>query len=174
MVSASCSVCVCVCVCVCVAMGFHWGQGLFECSVLGLVVSDKLEHQSTVKNKLTSPSSIIILRDVCSTPTGLHPGYHQWGQLNSLGLHPGYHYLLCVQWGQLNGVCLHPGYHYLLCVQWGLASFPGSPSFHAIIPRMTFDPPQGKAEGEPGRFCHMTRVMLRHRVYVSVSVLCVL
>ena len=149
--------CVCVCVCVCVAMGFHWGQGLFECSVLGLVVSDKLEHQSTVKNKLT-----IILRDVCSTPTGLHPGYHYLL------------YLLCVQWGQLNGVCLHPGYHYLLCVQWGLASFPGSPSFHAIIPRMTFDPPQGKAEGEPGRFCHMTRVMLRHRVYVSVSVLCVL
>ena len=32
----------------------------------------------------------------------------------------------------------------------------------AIIPRMTFDPPVGKAEGEPGRFCHMTSVMLRH------------
>ena len=43
-----------------------------------------------------------------------------------------------------------------------LASFPGSPSFRAIIPRMTFDPPEGKAEGEPGRFCHMTSVMLRH------------
>ena len=41
----------------------------------------------------------------------------------------------------------------------GLASFPGSPSFRA---RMTFDPPEGKAEGEPGRFCHMTSVMLRH------------
>ena len=27
----------------------------------------------------------------------------------------------------------------------GLASFPGSPSFRAIIPRMTFDPPEGKA-----------------------------
>ena len=33
-----------------------------------LVVSDKLEHQSTVKNKLTSPSSIIILR--CSMTFG--------------------------------------------------------------------------------------------------------
>ena len=43
-----------------------------------------------------------------------------------------------------------------------LASFPGSPSFRAIIPCMTFDPPQRKAEGEPGRFCHMTRVMIRH------------
>ena len=43
-----------------------------------------------------------------------------------------------------------------------VASFPGSPSFRAIIPRMTFDPPEGKAEGEPGRFCHMTSVMLRH------------
>ena len=43
-----------------------------------------------------------------------------------------------------------------------IASFPGSPSFRAIIPRMTFDPPEGKAEGEPGRFCHMTSVMLRH------------
>ena len=43
-----------------------------------------------------------------------------------------------------------------------LASFPGSPSFRAIIPCMTFDPPQRKAEGEPGRFCHMTRVMKRH------------
>ena len=43
-----------------------------------------------------------------------------------------------------------------------VASFPGSPSFHAIIPRMTFDPPERKAEGEPGRFCHMTSVMLRH------------
>ena len=53
-----------------------------------------------------------------------------------------------------------------------IASFPGSPSFRAIIPCMTFDPPQRKAEGEPGRFCHMTRVMPRHRVYVSV--LCVL
>ena len=42
-----------------------------------------------------------------------------------------------------------------------LASFPGSPSFRAIVPRMTFDPPEGKAEGEPGRFCHMTSVMLR-------------
>ena len=49
-----------------------------------------------------------------------------------------------------------------------VASFPGSPSFRAIIPRLTFDPPQRKAEGEPGRFCHMTRVMPRHRVYVSV------
>ena len=28
--------------------------------------------------------------------------------------------------------------------------FPGSPPFRAIIPRMTFDPPEGKAEGEPG------------------------
>ena len=27
---------------------------------------------------------------------------------------------------------------------------------------MTFDPPEGKAEGEPGRFCHMTSVMQRH------------
>ena len=36
-----------------------------------------------------------------------------------------------------------------------IASFPGSPSCHAIIPRMTFDPPEGKAEGEPGRFCHI-------------------
>ena len=53
-----------------------------------------------------------------------------------------------------------------------IASFPGSPSFRAIIPRLTVDPPEGKAEGEPGRFCHMTRVMPRHRVYVSV--LCVL
>ena len=26
-----------------------------------------------------------------------------------------------------------------------IASFPGSPSFHAIIPCMTFDPPKGKA-----------------------------
>ena len=26
-----------------------------------------------------------------------------------------------------------------------VASFPGSPSFRAIIPRMTFDPPEGKA-----------------------------
>ena len=43
-----------------------------------------------------------------------------------------------------------------------IASFPGSPSFRAIIPCMTFDPPQRKAEGEPGRFCHMTRVMIRH------------
>ena len=43
-----------------------------------------------------------------------------------------------------------------------LASFPGSPSFRAIIPCMTFDPPQRKAEGEPGRFCHMIRVMKRH------------
>ena len=43
-----------------------------------------------------------------------------------------------------------------------VASFPGSPSFRAIIPCMTFDPPQRKAEGEPGRFCHMTRVMIRH------------
>ena len=41
-----------------------------------------------------------------------------------------------------------------------LASFPGSPSFHAIIPCMTFDPPEGKSEGEAGRFCHMTSVML--------------
>ena len=40
-----------------------------------------------------------------------------------------------------------------------LASFPGSPSSRAIIPRMTFDPSE---EGEPGRFCHMTSVMLRH------------
>ena len=45
-----------------------------------------------------------------------------------------------------------------------LASFPGSSSFHAIIPRMTFDPHEGKSssgskvirgiiarkEGEPG------------------------
>ena len=31
--------------------------------------------------------------------------------------------------------------HKLLIV----ASFPGSPSFRAIIPRMTFDPPEGKA-----------------------------
>ena len=45
---------------------------------------------------------------------------------------------------------------------YAVASFPGSPSFRAIIPRMTFDPPVGKAEGEPGRFCHMTSVMLRH------------
>ena len=44
----------------------------------------------------------------------------------------------------------------------GVASFPGSPSFRTIIPRMTFDPPEGKAEGEPGRFYHMTSVMLRH------------
>ena len=28
-----------------------------------------------------------------------------------------------------------------------VASFPGPPSFRAIIPRMTFDPPEGKAEG---------------------------
>ena len=27
---------------------------------------------------------------------------------------------------------------------------------------MTFDLPEGQAEGEPGRFCHMTSVMLRH------------
>ena len=27
---------------------------------------------------------------------------------------------------------------------------------------MTFDPPVGKAEGEPGRFGHMTSVILRH------------
>ena len=58
-------------------------------------------------------------------------------------------------------------FHYVcskVCVLllFGLASFPGSPSFRAIIPRMTFDPPEGKAEGEPGRFCHMTSVMLRH------------
>ena len=52
---------------------------------------------------------------------------------------------------------------YMFLVPWSvLASFPGSPSFRAIIPRMTFDPPEGKAEGEPGRFCHMTRVMQRH------------
>ena len=31
-------------------------------------------------------------------------------------------------------------------------SFPGSPSFRAIIPLMTFDPPERKAEGDPGRF----------------------
>ena len=39
-----------------------------------------------------------------------------------------------------------------------IASFPGSPSFRAIIPCMTFDPPEGKVirgiiarkEGEPG------------------------
>ena len=37
-----------------------------------------------------------------------------------------------------------------------IAAFPGSPSFRAIIPRMTFDPPEIKVEGEPGRFCHMT------------------
>ena len=48
-----------------VAMGIQWGHGLSECL---LVVSDKLEHQSTVKNKLTSPSSIIILR--CSMTFG--------------------------------------------------------------------------------------------------------
>ena len=47
-----------------------------------------------------------------------------------------------------------------------VASFPGSPSFRAIIPFITFDPPEGKAEGEPGRFCHMTSIMLRHS-YVS-------
>ena len=29
----------------------------------------------------------------------------------------------------------------------GLASFPGSPSFRAIIPHMTFDPPEGKECG---------------------------
>ena len=43
-----------------------------------------------------------------------------------------------------------------------VASFPASPSFRAIIPCMTFDPPEGKAEREPGRFCHMTSVTLRH------------
>ena len=36
--------------------------------------------------------------------------------------------------------------------QTNVASLPGSPSFRAIIPRMTFDPPEGKAEGEPGKF----------------------
>ena len=42
-----------------------------------------------------------------------------------------------------------------------LASFPGSPSFRAIIPRMTFDPPEGKAEGEPGRpaSCYVTHTL---------------
>ena len=46
-----------------VAMGIQWGHGLsvYIC-ILGLVVSDKLEHQSSVKNKLTSTSSTIILR----------------------------------------------------------------------------------------------------------------
>ena len=48
-----------------------------------------------------------------------------------------------------------------------LASFPGSPSFRAIIPRMTFDPPEGKAEGEPGRLsrdqCHATSPYIRYR-----------
>ena len=54
--------------------------------------------------------------------------------------------------------------HFLtLMKKWlSIASFPGSPSFRAIIPCMTFDPPEGKVEGEPGRFCHMTSVMLRH------------
>ena len=47
-----------------------------------------------------------------------------------------------------------------------LASFPGSPSFCAIIPRMTFDPPERKAGGEPGRFCHMTTVMPRHFLHL--------
>ena len=39
-----------------------------------------------------------------------------------------------------------------------VALFSGSPSFRAIIPCMTFDPTERKAEGElePGRFCHMT------------------
>ena len=50
-----------------VAMGIQWGHGHYIC-ILGLVVSDKPEHQSTVKNKLTSPSSIIILR--CSMTFG--------------------------------------------------------------------------------------------------------
>ena len=80
-------VCVCVCVCVCVwtevvfptgiyvhanlgCYGYPmgaWPVWVYIC-ILGLVVSDKLEHQSTVKNKLTSPSSIIILR--CSMTFG--------------------------------------------------------------------------------------------------------
>ena len=37
---------------------------------------------------------------------------------------------------------------------------PGSPSFRAIIPHMTFDPHKRKAEGEPGISWHMTDVKL--------------
>ena len=46
-----------------------------------------------------------------------------------------------------------------------VASFPGSPSFRAIIPRTTFDLPERKDEGEPGRFCHMIlrHMTLRHK-----------
>ena len=37
------------------------------------------------------------------------------------------------------------------CVCVRVASFPGSPSFRAIIPRMTFDPLESaRKEGEPG------------------------
>ena len=50
----------------------------------------------------------------------------------------------------------------ILCVLLDFTSLVPRLSLRAIIPRMTFDPPEGKADGEPGRFCHMTSVMLRH------------
>ena len=47
---------------------YGYPMGAWPVCILGLVVSDKLEHQSTVKNKLASPSSIIMLR--CSMTFG--------------------------------------------------------------------------------------------------------
>ena len=82
---------------------------------------------------------------------------------------PAHHYYPYVYFIPISCMYMYVSHLHLYLI---IASFPGSPSFRAIIPRMTFDPPQRKAEGEPGRFCHMTRVMPRHRVYVSV--LCVL
>lgn len=48
-----------------------------------------------------------------------------------------------------------------------LALSPGSPLFNAIIPHVTFDQPERKAEGEPGIFWHVIYVTLRqfHKEY---------
>ena len=43
-------------------------------------------------------------------------------------------------------------------------SFPGFPSFRAIIPCMTFDPPERKAEGDPGRFLSPDHSMIYHNM----------
>ena len=85
-----------VCVCVHANLGCQWGHGLlctYAC-ILGLVVSDKLEHQSSVKNKLTSPSSIIILR--CSMTFGhtcrhshIHTQTHIYTVTYHVSLKPG-------------------------------------------------------------------------------------
>ena len=52
-----------------------WPVRVYIC-ILGPVVSDKLEHQSTAKNKLASPSSIIILR--CSMTFGQGIRYYRY------------------------------------------------------------------------------------------------